>query len=372
MVAPEKPKSCRAMRLLVIAVPALAALALLVAAGRWWNDRALSQLTKKLNQEGPASALVAVDAYLTSRPEDSRALAVKAMALAKLERWDEACLAFSAARAESVEELLSWSMALGHCRRWSEALPLLKQILAREPDHPLALRNAATCEFQLGDTAAALASARRLARQAGHEVEGEFLCGAIHRSRGETQLAVASWGRVENLRPRGDELPISPDEFFFAYAEDLLSTGMARSAVTKLQQCAEAEQNARIQLLLGRAWATISETAQARAAWQRALALDQNNPAARLGLAELALRESDAKAAGEWLDPLKSRPDFNSSMAYLFERVYTALGNEKERLHWQQETARLHLAEREQSAFKRKLRLGVPEQPSGGPAAMEQ
>lgn len=356
----QQPSPTRRRRLLVIGLLLAMAAALLTFVGVWRRDRALLALERKLQAEGGDVALKEADAYLAWHPGNQRALVVRAQALVQLQRWDEANAVFSQTGARSSTELLAWATALVHSRRYDEALPPLAQLVQREPNRAEALQLGSTCKFQLGDTAAALTDAKRLARLPGHEVEGEFLCGVIHRFQGRTDLAVQNWTRIESIRPQADGLPICSDEFYLTFAEDLLSVGMPRSALIRLKRCSDSDRNPLIHLRSARAWATIGETSQAAAAWKQVLAMEPDHREALIGLAELALERLDADAAIKLLEPLTSLGKLEPSIAYVLERAYTLLTDEKQRAHWQREAARLQTEERQRTALKRKLRQGTP------------
>lgn len=341
------------MRLVLLAlVPS----AMIVATAVWWRDRTLAEVERRLDEGGADRALEAANAYLARYPGNGRALSLKARALAELGRWEEASQIFSRISVQSPEELQAWAIALVHRQHWNDAMPLLARLLELSPDDPLALRHITTCQFQLGQADAALDSAARLAKIHGHEVEGSFLSGVIHRAQGNTYRAVENWARIEALRPSAEGLPIGPAEFFLIYGEDLLLESMPRAALMKLRRSQEYEESLVVLLWLGKVWAMTDNEAEAVAAWTRALELDATNEEARSGLAELALGRSDAADALKWLTPVAPSLSVSSTTAYLMERAHTLLGNEDELTHWQRRTAELRMSEKRQAAFQRKLR----------------
>ena len=347
-------------RILGLGVPAAVLSAAIATAVLWWRDRPLADIEGQLERpDGAQRALEAADAFLARNPASDRALALKARALAGLGRWDEASQIFSQVGVRSPQEMRSWATALVHERRFSEAMPLLERLLESEPDDPAALRQVVACRFQMGLTAAALESAERLGRIDGHEVEGLFLAGVIHRARGTTNVALENWARIEALRSDGQGLAIGPAEFFLIYGEDLLLEGLPQTAAAKLKRSRDLEDSLAVQLALGKAWALSGRAAEAAAAWQRALEHDAGNAEARNGLAELALSGGDANEALAWLEPLADHPHISSTTAYLLERVYTLLGNEDELERWQGRTAELRQREKRVAAFRRRLGVGL-------------
>jgi Flp pilus assembly protein TadD len=346
----------RTLRLiLLVLVPT----ALIVAAAVWWRQRPLAEVERRLAEGNAARALEAANAYLAGHPGDGRARSLQARALAELGRWDEASQIFSRIGVQSREEIRAWATALVHRQRWNDALPLLARLLEMNPNDPLVLRHVTTCRFQLGQAGPALDSAARLARIRGHEMEGYFLSGVIHRAQGDTHLAIENWAHIEALRPNAEGLPIGPAEFFLVYGEDLLLESTPRAALIKLRKSQEFEKSLAALLLIGKVLSTTGNEAEAASVWTQALELDTSNQEARNGLAELALSRSDAADALRWLAPIATSPNVSSTTAYLMERAHTLLGNEDELLHWQRRTAALRGSEKRQAALKHKVRRAL-------------
>ncbi|MBW3596510.1 MAG: tetratricopeptide repeat protein [Planctomycetes bacterium] len=337
----------------------IAASAVIVTVLIWRREQPLAEAERLLEAGDVRGGLALLDTFLARRPESDRALALKGRALAELERWDEADQVFSQVGARSPEEMQAWATALVHQRRWSEALPLLEQLLKTDADDPRTLRQAATCRFQTGRVQAALNTAAALAGIPGHEVEGLFLAGVIHRAQGDRRLAIENWARIESIAAEARGLPVPPAEFYLIYGEDLLSEGLPRTALPKLQRSLQIEEDVAVLLRLGEAWALLGHDDEAGAAWTKAIQLDADNLDARNGLAELALSRGDAEEALQRLAPLADRPDVSSSTAFLMERAHTLLGNVEQLEHWQQRTADLRKSEKRRAALRRKLREGV-------------
>ena len=351
----RKGRLSRAWRLVLLA---LVVAAVIVPIAAWWRDRPLAEAERSLEEGGASRALEAAEAFLAGHPGNGRALSVKGRALVDLGRWDEASAAFSLVNVQSREEMQAFATALVNRQRWSEAMPVLVRLLELDAHDPLALRHITVCQFQLGQLGAALDSAKHLSQVSGHEVQGIFLSGVIHRAQGNIDLAIKSWARIEALQPQTNGLPIRPAEFYLIYGEDLLSQGMPGTALTKLQKSRELEENLAVLLELGKAWAITGNEPQAVAAWSRAIEYDANDRDARNGLAELALGRSDAIDALRWLSPIASSPNVTSTTTYLMERAHTMLGNEDELARWQRRTAELHQSEKRQAALKRQFRRG--------------
>src|SRR5213078_2730388 len=96
-------------------------------------------------------ALALANAYLASFPDRSRALELKARALAGLARWPEAARVFDKIGAEQPAGQRAWSLSLLHTQRWSEALPLLIELHEQRPLDADILHELAACYSQLGD-----------------------------------------------------------------------------------------------------------------------------------------------------------------------------------------------------------------------------
>lgn len=350
----SKRGASRALRLsLLFLVPTAALVASL-----WWRDPALAKAEIRLDEGAADVALAEADVVLARRPRNERALSLKARALVELGRWDEAIHIFSQISVQSSKDMRACAIALVHRQRWNEALPLLEKLLEQDPDDPLALRHATTCQFQTGQATAALDSAAKLAKIRGHEVEGLFLSGVIHRAQENIELAVKNWAHIESLQPDAKGLPIEPAEFFLIYGDDLVSEGLPQTALAKLEKSRELKENLAVLLRLGKVWALTGNEAEALAAWKQALEYDAGNQEARNGLAELALGRSDAEEALQWQTPIASSPNISSTTAYLMERAHTLLGNEEELEYWQHRTAELRQSERRQAALQRRFRRG--------------
>ena len=348
-----------AYRAICLALLVLVPAAVIVAAVLWRHDPALAEAERRLEAGGADGALVSANAFLARHPSSRRALSLKARALADLGRWDDASQIFSQISVESPEEIQAWATVLVNRQRWSDALPLLARLLELNPNDPFALRHVTTCRFRLGQAGPALESAARLAKIRGHEVEGFFLSGVIHRAQGNTHLAIENWASIEALRPSAEGLPIGPAEFFLIYGEDLVTEETPGTALTKLRRSQALEETVEVLLRLGQACAITGNEAEAAVAWTQALEHDPNNQEARNGLAELALGRSDGDEALRWLTPAASSPDVSSTTAFLMERAHTLLGNEDQLVHWQRRTAALRKSEKHQAALKRKLRGGL-------------
>lgn len=353
----SKGVAARILRLVVLAIVLAAAI---VAAALWWRDRPLAEIERQLAATGGAErALDAADAFLARHPQNGRALALRGRALSELGRWEEASQIFAQVGVHSPEEMRAWAAALVNQRRFSDAMPVAERLLAEEPHDPVTLRHVTICRFHLGQLAEALQSAARLAKIAGHEPEGYFLSGVIHRAQGNVRGALENWERIEAHRPDARGLPITPAEFFLIYGEDLLAEGLPRAATAKLRKSQQLADSLAVQLLLGQAWATTHDADQAAEAWKRALTQNPSNEEARQGLAELALARGDTDAALLMLEPIAASPQVSSATAILMERVHTLLGNEEELEQWQRRSDEARQSEKHRAALKRNLRQSV-------------
>ncbi len=330
----------------------LISVVVVVAALIWWQDRPLRKAEALLQAGNPAAALEILDSYLARRPDHLRALMLKARTLVALQQWPEASQLFARTGAGSNDELRAWATALLHQRQWREALPLLERITADGVKDAELLRDLMICRYQLGQTAAALASATELASLPGHELDGLFQRGVIHESLGNIHLAIENWEEIEALSPDGKGLTIQPAEFFRVYAEDLMLEARPRQAAAYFQRSLDLQPNVEVLAQLGEAWYDAGQVDEAARVWREVLQEDENNEKARTGLAEIALNRGDAEAALQLLIPNSSSQQTTLAIAYLLQRAYTLLGDEDLAESWQQKVAMLRKAEKLQATFE--------------------
>jgi len=324
----------------------------LVVALAWWQDRSLVEAEALLQSGDPSGAWETLDAFLTRRPDHQRALLLQARTLVALQKWEEATQLFSRTGAETSDELRAFATALLHQQRWQEALPMLEQLAANDGKDAETVRGLTICRYQLGRVDGALASATELASLPGHALDGLFQRGVIYRSLGNVNLAIKHWEEIEELAPDATGLAIQPAEFFRVFAEDLMREARPRQALVYLQRSLDLQPNAEIRAQLGEAWYRVGKESEATRIWADVVKEDENNLAARLGLAELALSRKEPDAALLWLAPIATDRQATEAAAYMMQRAHTLLGHDELAEHWQQKVAILRKSGKLQAAFE--------------------
>ncbi len=317
----------------------------------WWQDRTLVHAETLLQSGEAPAALAELNRFLARHPTHQSALLLKARTLVAIEQWSEASDLFAMTGASTPDELRAWSTALLHQRKWREALPILEQLVEFQEHDADCLRNLTVCQHQLGYMQEALESAARLASLPGRSIDGLFQRGVIYRSLGDTHLAIENWEQIEELSPDASGLSIQPAEFFRVYAEDLMLEARQRLAAIYFRRSLAEQRNAEVLAQLGEAEYWSGQTVAARTAWLDALQIDENNSRARLGLAELALSQSDPESAIQWLEPLGTDPTGAGQAAYLLQRSYTLLSDEELAEQWQGKVAMVRKSRKLQAAF---------------------
>jgi len=169
-------------------------------------------------------------AQLPARNDDRVTTAEK---LYSEKKWEEALKAASENGAESPELDYLRGMALAHLERWEEARDAFSAGLEKAPKDPRFLVERAGTEYRLKDFPAAkkdLLSALRL--RAGDEYAEEFL-GTIYLLEGNLEATLKHWNRIE--KPRLGSFVLNPEPHLEA---NLLSSAVAFSAPQVLSESA--------------------------------------------------------------------------------------------------------------------------------------
>jgi Tfp pilus assembly protein PilF len=294
----------------------------------------LARAESLLDQGDSRQALMEVDAYLKAHPGNQRALSIKARVLVKRGQWSIAIRMFEKAGAATARDLHAWAEALLHRQQWSEARSVLRRVLELEPHNRDALHEMTACEAKLGRLDDALLTAERFAKEPDCGARGHLLIATLQKELGNPRSALKAYSQVLAIQPQVDMLQITPAEFFHEYGNALLADGRADEAVPLFLRGVKAEKSALGYVDLGEAYSQVGDSVRAVASWKNALELDSQSVAAREALANAALRSGDARAALEWLDPVRDSESPSTSLAYLFQRVYTLVGDEEQTRHW--------------------------------------
>lgn len=330
--------------------------------GMWWQDRPLANIAAALNDGEPKQALAAADSYLADHPRDTRAQILKARALSRLERHREADELFKqvAMRSNGFPDdpaaLRDWSISLLQLKLWLRVIPMLETLVESNPDDAELLYRLTVSRMRVRQYDAALESAGRLAKIAGHEQSADLLIGTIHHDRGNRRLALERWERLIKSNPRAKGLTVTPGHFFAMIGEEYLELGRPNDTIAVIERVQFKDRSAQHHLLLGNACSQVGRPAEAVRSWKAVLESDRLNPEARENLANDALRRGDAKRAVEWLQPLVTGTQPRSRTTYILERAYGKLKDTARATYWKEQTTRLREEESRRATAKRRLR----------------
>jgi len=321
----------------------------------WWRAWPLARAESLLEQGESRKALEEIDAYLKDHPGEQRALVLKARVLVKRGQWSIAIRMFEKYGAATAAELHAWAEALLHRQQWSEARSVLSRVLDLEPENPDALHEMTACQAKLGRLDEALVTAERFAGQPGCAARGHLLLATLHKELGNRKSALQAYHQVLTIHPDAKELQISTAEFFLEYGKSLLADGQVEAAAPLLERSVKTEPSDLAYVELGEAYSQLNQPDRARSAWEQALKLNADSVPAREALSNSALRAGDPQAALKWLLPLRDVEDPGTSLAYLFQRAYTLVGNEQQAQRWTEITARLRKRQRVYAAVENVL-----------------
>ena len=306
----------------------------------WWRDRPLAEAEASLAKGDAKYAHYLLAKFLEHHPHHQRAMALQARVHVAVGNPDAAIALFEQAGGATVEDLRAWARALLMTEQWSLAIPLLERVVQREPENADALYELTACRVRLGMFEQALESAQRFARLPGQEARGHMFVGAILRDLGKDAEAAVAYGAVLQYDPQAENLQVPAAEFFLQYGQTLLRLGKPAESLEPLKRSAAASESPEVLLELGNAAMQLQRLEDAKTAWKRAVVLDERHALAREALARATLQQGQAQQALEWLSPL-AEADSTLESAYLRQRAYTLLGQDKEARQWQETAAEL-------------------------------
>lgn len=327
----------------------------------WWEDRPLGVAEAALQQKDPQACLKALGPYLAAYPGEGRGLALRGRALVQLGRYPEAQKIFGEIGAAAPADLHAWAQTYLHQEAWTRARGLLERLLELEPNHIDGLHEVTACRTFLGDYAAALESAQKLAQLPGQETRAQLQIGTIHHNRGNYQAAIVAWKRVLELDPEAKTLQIPGDDFLRSYGALLLDAGQPpEAAAAALRQSISLRDSADARFRLGQALMQQGNSPEALVEWEQALKLQPNHRLACESLADLALQRRDSAAALRILLPLADDPRIKASTGYLLQRSYALAGDQLQSKKWSERTVEMRHHEGLQAAVEHVL-LDAPE-----------
>lgn len=296
----------------------------------------------------PDNAIRWVNLFLQSHPDNTRALALKARLLAAApfaEGPPEAIEIFDRIGPASTNDMHAWGVAYMRTEQWSRALPWLKSVLEAQPDDPFALYEVTVCHIRLGLLRESLETAERYTEVPGYRAKGLVLQAVILNDLHNPEPAVEAYAQALEISPDASDLQIAPGEFFTQYGTLLASLGRADEAVAMLERSIKTTPYAYAYVNLGNAYDLAGDKDRAASAWKRALQIDKNSGDARQALASASLAEGKPKEGLEWLAGMESRPDLQSSTAYLFQQLYYMSGDEEKGGAWRDRVEKLREVE---------------------------
>jgi tetratricopeptide (TPR) repeat protein len=306
----------------------------------WWNDRPLVEAEASLEKGDAKYAQYLLAKFLDRHPHHQRAMALQARTQVALGSPDTAIALFEQAGGSTVQDLRAWARALLMTEQWSLAIPLLERVAQSEPTNPDALYELTACRVRLGLFEQALESAQRFAKLPGQEARGHLFMGAILRDLGKDAEAAAAYEQVLQFDPKAESLQSPASEYFLQYGQTLLRLGKPEESLEPLKRSAAARETPEVLFELGNAAMQLQRLEDAKTAWKRALVLDQQYVQVREALARTELQQGRPQQALDWLSPLAEK-NLTLESAYLRQRAYTLLSQNKEAVQWQEKAAEL-------------------------------
>jgi tetratricopeptide (TPR) repeat protein len=325
----------------------------------WWRDRPLAEAEASLKKGDARYAHFLLAKFLDRYPHHQRATALQAQVHVAMGEADTAIALFEQAGTATHEDERALTRALLMTEQWTLAIPLLERAVQQDADNADALYELTACRVRLGLFEQALESAQRFARLPGQEARGHVFVGAILRDLGKDVEAATAYQTVLKYDPTAGSLQSDPADFFLQYGQTLLRLGKPEESLEPLKRSAAARESPEVLLELGNAAMQLQRVNDAKAAWKRAVALDDRYVAAREALAGVELAQGQAEQALQWLAPL-GEEQVTLESAYLRQRAATLLGETAEAERWQQLASKLR-KQQEFSAEIDQLMAGSPQ-----------
>ncbi len=322
----------------------------------WWQERPLRQAAALLDKGDPKNALDVIDGFLRDQPTNIEAISLRARALVAAGRPAEAIDVFDRFGGTSLEDMHAWAQALLQLNRWRAALPPLEYLSTTDLDRADVLYELARCRDELGDLKGAIAAASEFASQPGCAARGNLLLGRLYHKQGKNREVAAAFADVLKHAPDAEGLQIPAAEFLLDYGRILQPFGNSRLAVEMVERSLKLNRGAAGLALLGDARSSLGENEAAETAYKESLEIESNLPAARIGLARLALVNRDAAGAKEWLSKLQSPELLTREVAVLLQQATAQLGDREASIQWREKADALGLKEQAREAAIQVLR----------------
>jgi tetratricopeptide (TPR) repeat protein len=267
-------------------------------------------------------ALQAALDHLGRRPWSREATRIAALSFSQLDYATKAEPYYDRLGALSLEEARTRAFALLRSNRRLDAEAAYKEILARWPDDPDALRQLAALYLTMTRLDAGAELAERLATRPGHEIVGLTMLGSLRHRQREHRLALDAFEEILRLDPDLAKMPLPPSQFWGYYLRELIAVGRNAEAARRAEALlAGTPDDATVLDLLGTARMALGELDQAEAAWREALHADAGRADSWNNLGRLLLTQGKTEEAvpllekAVQLDPNGYYPTYNLMLA---------------------------------------------------------
>lgn len=271
-----------------------------------WNLSRSSKLeaaSRAYRQGRYAPALQASLDHLSRRPWSREASRIAGLCLSKLDFASQAEPYYARAGMLTEEEAHVRAYGILRSNQRLEAEAAYKEILARSPNDPEALRLLAGLYMTMMRYAEGAELAETLAQLPGQEIVGTTMVGTLRHRQGEVQRAIEAYEQVLRLDPDLSDILLPREVFWVNYAQDLLTVGRTAEAAEKAEAyLATDPENATMLELLGRARQALGQLDRAEEAWRRALHADAGRAELWNHLGRLELMRGNLEEARRLLE----------------------------------------------------------------------
>jgi tetratricopeptide (TPR) repeat protein len=262
--------------------------------------------------------------YLDRSPPSAPAARVAALCLSRLDFADLAEPYYLRAGQLGLDELHIRAYGLVRGNRRHEAEAAYRQILARFPDNPLALRRLGAELLTMMRWDEALQLAERLVQTPGGELDGLAMVGAIQHHN-DKDAAVLAFRRVLEIDPQLSRFSRAPEfrqVFWTQLTEDFMATGRSREARRMLERAPPDDRGPKLTWLMGRLFYREGSFDEADRCWSEAVRADPGLTDAWIDLGRLAMARNRPEEAiaplqkASALEPRAYAPAYHLSLAY--------------------------------------------------------
>ncbi len=306
-------------------------------AGWWaWSERyrtsSLQTIIATYDQQNFSRAYRQAGEHLSRWSSDRQAQLLAAKSLSRLGYVDRAEDLYAAIPDLSLEDRHVRGDGLVNARRHEQAATVYRDLLERWPNNVLALRRLAALEVALDQVQVAVKLADRLIAIPEGRVIGYTLKGTLYFNGGETFASAEALGKVLELDPNLDEMPLEPQQMFWGYlSQNLITLGRSAEARQHLERALnEHPRDAGLMDLMARTYELEGRIEEARRCWQEASRWDPNQPSPWLNLGQLALADRDYSEAISLLERASRCAPNAPEPYYVLSQAYRRLGDSEQ------------------------------------------